>query len=62
MKKVQFLEETELGTATYGATRMADLTEQEFRQRHLGLNMSKVREMFVYEIRELDSYCLGICS
>jgi len=41
MKKVQFLEETELGTATYGATRMADLTEQEFRQRHLGLNMSK---------------------
>ena len=36
MKKVQFLRETELGTGEYGATAMADLTETEFKQNHLG--------------------------
>jgi len=36
MKKVQFLSETEQGTATYGATVFADLTEAEFKQQ-LGL-------------------------
>jgi len=41
MKKVQFLQDTELGTGTYGATRMSDLTEQEFKEQHLGLNLNK---------------------
>merc|ERR1711970_1030967 len=36
MKKVQFLRETELGTGEYGATALADLTETEFKQNHLG--------------------------
>lgn len=36
MKKVQFLRETELGTGTYGPTKFADLTEEEFKERHLG--------------------------
>ena len=36
MKKVQFLRETDQGTAEYGATEFADLTESEYKQR-LGL-------------------------
>ena len=36
MKKVQFMTETEQGTAKYGATVFADLTEAEFKQQ-LGL-------------------------
>jgi len=36
MKKVQFLRETDQGTAEYGATVFADMTESEFKQ-HLGL-------------------------
>ena len=36
MKKVQFLRETDQGTAEYGATEFADLTEAEYKQ-HLGL-------------------------
>ena len=36
MKKVQFLRETDQGTAEYGATEFADLTETEYKQ-HLGL-------------------------
>ena len=42
MKKVQFLQETELGTGEYGASSLADLTEQEFKQNYLGINMQKV--------------------
>ena len=37
MKKVQFLRETERGSGKYGATKFADLTEEEFKERHLGL-------------------------
>merc|ERR1719206_1618557 len=37
MKKVQFLQETELGTGQYGATAVADLTETEFKKNFLGL-------------------------
>ena len=37
MKKVQFLRETERGTGIYGATRHADLTAEEYKERHLGL-------------------------
>ena len=36
MKKIQFLRETERGTASYGATEFADLTETEYKER-LGL-------------------------
>lgn len=46
MKKVQFLTETEQGTAQYGATEFADLTETEFKQR-LGLTP-------VWKSRRLD--------
>jgi C1A family cysteine protease len=38
MKKVQFLSDTERGTAFYGTTKFADLTAEEFKKRHLGLN------------------------
>ena len=37
MVKVQFLRETERGTGKYGATKFADLTQEEFKERHLGL-------------------------
>jgi len=37
MKKVQFLQESELGTGQYGATAVADLTETEFKKNFLGL-------------------------
>jgi len=37
MKKVKLLQENEQGTATYGATQFADLTEEEFSTRYLGL-------------------------
>jgi len=37
MKKVQFLQESELGTGQYGATAMADMTETEFKKNFLGL-------------------------
>jgi len=40
MKKVQFLQETEQGTAVYGATQTADLTEMEFKQQYLGLRVN----------------------
>jgi C1A family cysteine protease len=40
MKKVQFLRETERGTGAYGATQFADLTPEEFKQKHLGLDTS----------------------
>lgn len=38
MKRVQFLMETEQGTATYGPTEFSDLTEEEFRQTKLGVD------------------------
>merc|ERR1719319_669003 len=41
MKKVQFLTESDLGTATYGATHLADLSEEEFKRDYLGVNMKK---------------------
>jgi cathepsin F len=37
MEKVKLLQDSEQGTATYGATIFADLTEEEFTKRHLGL-------------------------
>jgi len=37
MKKVQFLQESELGTGEYGATAMADMTEMEFKKNFLGM-------------------------
>ena len=37
MVKVQFLRETERATGVYGATKFADLTAEEFKERHLGL-------------------------
>eukprot|EP00092_Neocalanus_flemingeri_P015017 GFUD01016219.1.p1 GENE.GFUD01016219.1~~GFUD01016219.1.p1 ORF type:complete len:603 (-),score=178.52 GFUD01016219.1:232-1977(-) len=37
MKKVQFLQESELGTAVYGPTVTADLTETEFKKNFLGM-------------------------
>ncbi|BES90389.1 Curly [Nesidiocoris tenuis] len=40
MIKATYLNETEQGTATYGATMFADMTRSEF-QRHLGLVMPK---------------------
>jgi len=36
MLKVQFLRETERGTGIYGGSRFADLTAEEFKERHLG--------------------------
>ena len=36
MKKIQFLRETERGSAQYGPTQFSDLTEEEFKERHLG--------------------------
>jgi len=41
MKKVQFLQETELGTGVYGATHLADITEHEFKTNYLGMNLKK---------------------
>jgi len=41
MKKVQFLQETELGTGIYGATHLADLTSEEYKNQFLGLNLLK---------------------
>jgi len=38
MKKVVQLQNAELGTAVYGATHLADLTEKEFRRDYLGFN------------------------
>ena len=42
MKKVQFLQETELGTGVYGATHLADITEMEFKTNYLGVDLKKV--------------------
>ena len=41
MKKVQFLRETEQGTGEYGPTFFSDLTDEEFKERHLGLYPNK---------------------
>ncbi|KAF4518146.1 hypothetical protein B566_EDAN008848 [Ephemera danica] len=38
LRKIQTLQDTEQGTARYGVTPFADLTTQEFKERHLGLN------------------------
>ena len=48
MKKVQFLQETEMGTGVYGATHLADVTEQEFKKHYLGVDLKKV--IFIREI------------
>jgi len=37
MKKVQFLQESELGTGEYGAPAMADMPEMEFKKNFLGM-------------------------
>ena len=37
MKRVQFLREIDQGTAVYGVTQFADLTEDEFKKSKLGL-------------------------
>ncbi|XP_063233965.1 uncharacterized protein LOC134537443 isoform X2 [Bacillus rossius redtenbacheri] len=44
MKKVELLQETERGTAKYGATQFADLTAKEFKANFLGLNSKKKHE------------------
>ncbi|CAB3374118.1 Hypothetical predicted protein [Cloeon dipterum] len=36
MKKIQYLQETEQGTAKYGPTRFADMTSEEFKKNYLG--------------------------
>lgn len=41
MKKVQFLRETERGSAKYGVTEFSDMTEAEFRKHKLGLKPKK---------------------
>ncbi|XP_071454235.1 uncharacterized protein [Hetaerina americana] len=38
MKKVQVLQETEQGTATYGMTQFSDLSAKEFKKHHLGFD------------------------
>merc|ERR1712173_476211 len=38
MKKVYELQAAELGSAVYGATHLADLTEEEFKRNYLGFN------------------------
>merc|ERR1711936_741351 len=40
MQTVKLLQETEQGTAVYGATHLADLTEEEFKENYLGLKRS----------------------
>jgi len=40
MQTVKLLQETEQGTAVYGATHLADLTEEEFKENYLGFKRS----------------------
>merc|ERR1711990_1352615 len=41
MQRVKLLQETEQGTAVYGATHLADLTEEEFKENYLGFKRSR---------------------
>ena len=57
MQKVQFLRETERGTGIYGATRFADLSAQDFKERHLGFYPNKynpVDNVFESELPDAD--------
>lgn len=44
MKKARQLQDTEMGTAQYGATLFADLTQEEFRKYHTGLKSKPEQE------------------
>jgi len=44
MARVALLQATEQGTATYGATHLADLTEEEFKRQYLGYTRSQVND------------------
>ena len=57
MKKVQFLRETERGSAQYGPTKFSDLTEEEFKERHLGFYPPKydpVMNVFESDLEEAE--------
>jgi len=45
MEKVRLLQKTEQGTAVYGSTMFADLTEEEFSTRHLGFRVDLKQRM-----------------
>ena len=58
MLKVRFLRETEQGTGIYGPTFFADLTEKEFKERHLGFYPPKydpVSNTFETELTQVDT-------
>ena len=58
MKKIQFLRETERGSAQYGPTQFSDLTEEEFKERHLGFYPPKydpVSNTFETELTQVDT-------
>ena len=58
MLKVRFLRETEQGTGIYGPTFFSDLTEEEFKERHLGFYPRKynpVSNTFETELTEVHS-------
>ncbi|XP_047114258.1 uncharacterized protein LOC124794718 isoform X1 [Schistocerca piceifrons] len=44
MMKIEHLQRTEQGTGKYGVTQFADLSENEFKQKYLGLNRALKRE------------------
>ena len=57
MKKIQFLRETERGSAQYGPTQFSDLTEEEFKERHLGFYPPKydpVMNIFESDLEEAE--------
>jgi len=58
MLKVRFLRETEQGTGIYGPTFFSDLTEKEFKERHLGFYPPKydpVSNTFETELTQVDT-------
>lgn len=50
MKKVKLLQKYEQGTAIYGATKFADLTEKEFRRYYLGLRPRYIPKVSVKQV------------
>ena len=58
MLKVRFLRETEQGTGIYGPTFFSDLTEEEFKERHLGFYPPKydpVSNTFETELTQVNT-------